>query len=115
MKSEMLAQYVEAGYPVDTSAVQREPRAFPLSLARRGEKLRIAAFLTGKGLGKRLSDLGLHKGSEIEVVMRQMNGSTVVSHGNNRVALGAGVAQMINVVLCSEDDQPAAVAPARSA
>ena len=78
-----------------------QPKAFPLALARGGERLRIAAFRTGKGLGKRLGGLGLHKGSVVEVVHRQMNGSVVVSHDNNRVALGAGAAQKIIVTLCA--------------
>ncbi len=74
-------------------------RAFPLSLARRGERLRIAAFLTGKGLGRRLGDLGLHRGSDIEVLHRERNGAAVVVHDNNRIALGASVAQGIAVTL----------------
>jgi len=84
---------------VQESAPTNNGKAFPLALARSGERLRIAAFKTGKGLGKRLGDLGLHKGSIIEVVLHQMNGSVVVSFGNNRVALGAGASQMIIVTL----------------
>ena len=73
--------------------------AFPLTLARNGEWLRIAAFKAGKGLGKRLGDLGLHKGSEIKVIQRQKNGSLIVSNANNRFALGCGAAQIIVVTL----------------
>jgi len=81
-------------------------RAFPLALARSGERLRIAAFKTGKGLGKRLGDLGLHKGSIVEVVLHQMNGSVIVSYGNSRVALGAGASQMIIVTLVGSESGP---------
>jgi Fe2+ transport system protein FeoA len=90
----------------DSAAVGDAPtddaKGFPLALARSGERLRIATFKTGKGLCKRLGGLGLHKGSVVEVVLRQMNGSVVVSHDNNRVALGAGTAQMIIVTLCAQ-------------
>lgn len=82
-----------------------EAKAFPLALARGGERLRIAAFRTGKGLGKRLGDLGLHKGSIIDVVLHQRNGSVVVSDGSNRIALGAGAAQMIIVILCPRKNE----------
>ncbi|TCS64349.1 FeoA family protein [Varunaivibrio sulfuroxidans] len=88
------------GNAISASVDEAKTKAFPLALARGGERLRIAAFKTGKGLGKRLGDLGLHKGSVIDVVLHQRNGSVVVSDGNNRVALGAGAAQMIIVMLC---------------
>jgi len=77
-----------------------DPKAFPLALARPDEWLRIAAFKTGKGLGKRLGGLGLRKGSVIKVSLHQMNGSVVVIHENTRIALGAAAAQMIIVTLC---------------
>ena len=72
-------------------------KAFPLALAQSGEYLRIASFKSGKGLSKRLGDLGLHIGSEVKVIHRQRNGSVVVSDGNNRIALGCGATQMIVV------------------
>ena len=76
-----------------------QAKAFPLALAQNGERLRIAAFNTGKGLGKRLSNLGLYEGSEVEVVLRQMNGSVVVSRDSIRLAIGAGTARKIIVML----------------
>ena len=83
-----------------------ENSAFPLALAQSGENLRIAAFKTGKGLSKRLGGLGLHKGSVIEVVHHQRNGSVIVAHGDSRVALGGGTAQMILVTLNTEQAAP---------
>ncbi|MBL6957847.1 MAG: ferrous iron transport protein A [Rhodospirillales bacterium] len=80
-----------------------EAKAFPLALAQGGERLRIAAFKTGKGLGMKLSTLGLHVGSEVEVLHRQINGSVVVSRDSNRVALGAGMAQKIMVTLSPQE------------
>ena len=89
---------VESNAPIAPSG---DEKGFPLALARSGELLRIAAFKTGKGLGKRLGSLGLRKGSLVQVALRQKNGSVVVSHENNRVALGAAAAQMIIVTLCA--------------
>lgn len=84
---------------VRASGPTADEKAFPLALAANGERLRIVAFRTGKGLSKRLGGLGLHKGSIVEVALRQTNGSVVVSHDGNRVALGASTAQMIIVTL----------------
>lgn len=83
-----------------------DPKTFPLSLVRTSEKLEIIAFLTGKGLGKRLGDLGLHKGSVVQVLHRERSGASIVVHDNNRVAIGAGVAQMISVALFEDDAGP---------
>jgi ferrous iron transport protein A len=77
--------------------------AFPLNLAQSGEKLRITAFRTSKGLGKRLGGLGLRVGSVVQIVQRQRNGSVVVARENNRIALGSGATQQIGVTLCDED------------
>lgn len=78
-------------------------KAFPLALAQNGERLRIAAFRSGKGLSRKLGTLGLKKGSEVTVAQRQRGGGVVVSQGSNRVALGAATAQMILVTLAGDD------------
>ena len=78
-------------------ALVDQAKAFPLALGRSGERLRIAAFDAGKELTKRLGSLGLHEGSEVEVLLRQVNGSVVVSRDNMRLALGAGTAWKIIV------------------
>jgi ferrous iron transport protein A len=87
---------------VDT--IGDQAKTFPLALAQIGERLRIAAFNTGKGLGKQLGGLGLRQGSEVEVVLRRMNGSVIVSRDNIRLALGAGTAQKIIVMLNAPAD-----------
>ena len=75
-----------------------QARAFPLALARGGERLRIAAFDTGKEMGKRLCNLGLYEGSEVDVVLRRKDGSVVVSRDSIRLAIGAGTAWRITVM-----------------
>jgi ferrous iron transport protein A len=78
-------------------------KAFPLALAQDGERLRIAAVRSGKGLSRKLGTLGLKKGSQLTVAQRQRGGAVVVSQGANRVALGAATAQMILVTLVDGD------------
>lgn len=80
----------------DPAALSGEPM-FPLSNAVAGDSLIIAGLRAGKGLGRRLADLGLPIGSRIEVVHRQHGGRLVVARELSRVALGAGMTQKIMV------------------
>lgn len=70
---------------------------FPLSTAVAGDRLVISALDAGKGLGRRLADLGLPIGTEIEVVHRQHGGRLVVARDASRVALGASMTRKIMV------------------
>jgi ferrous iron transport protein A len=70
------------------TAARHNGHPFPLTLAGIGERLRIVTIDAGKGLHRRLGDLGLPLGSEIAVVQRQ-GGGIVVSRDSARVALGA--------------------------
>jgi len=80
----------------DPSLSPAEPQ-FPLSSAVAGDRLIIAALRAGKGLGRRLADLGLPVGAEIEVVHRQHGGRLVIARELTRVALGGGMTQKIMV------------------
>lgn len=77
--------------------------AFPLALAGEGERVRLVALAAGKNLERRLADLGLPVGIELEVVQRQGGGRMVVGREFARVALGAGMTAKMMVVLPSED------------
>ena len=70
--------------------------ALPLSMAGENAKVRIVALLGGPGLARRLTEMGLNVGSEITVRQSQ-GGGLVVSRGETRFALGAGVAHSIMV------------------
>jgi ferrous iron transport protein A len=77
-----------------------EPSALPLAAALPlvemplGSRVRIAALRGGREMGRRLLGLGLRVGSEVEILHRR-GGGVVVSTGENRIALGAGVAERI--------------------
>jgi ferrous iron transport protein A len=71
--------------------------AFPLTLADEGEPVRIVALRAGRGLDQRLTEMGLHVGSEVRVRQRQPGGGLVVARGETRLALGAGMAHKILV------------------
>lgn len=73
------------------------PRLFPLALAAEGDKVRICLLRAGKGLEKRLLEMGLSLETELEVLQRHANGAVVVARGGMRLALGAGMAHKIMV------------------
>jgi Fe2+ transport system protein FeoA len=86
------------------SPEDRRLRAFPLAFATRGQRLLVAALEAEKRLTKRLGDLGLRRGAEIEVVHCQGDGGLVVLQHNARLALGARTASRI---LVTPVDRPA--------
>lgn len=71
----------------------------PMALvyATEGQHLRIVSLRAGRNLDRRLTDLGLNIGSEIEVTQRQ-GGGLVVARDSVRIAVGAGMAVKIMVV-----------------
>lgn len=78
------------------SSTQSSTQAFPLILADEGERVRIQTLQGGKGLAKRLTELGLNPGTEVRIVARQ-GGGLVVARGETRLALGGGMASKILV------------------
>ncbi len=72
-------------------------RAFPLFFASEGEKVRILAYDSGRGVERKLADLGLPVGSELTIMTRQHGGRMVVARDGVRIALGVGMAHRIMV------------------
>ncbi|MHB9021410.1 MAG: FeoA family protein [Halothiobacillus sp.] len=75
--------------------------SFGIGLAARGARVRVVG-LTGAhpALAKRLEGMGIHAGSELEIMQRE-GGTLVVRVGNMRVALGAGMTHKILVTVPS--------------
>jgi len=72
-------------------------KPFPLSMASEGVPVRIHALHGGKGLSRRLTELGLNVGAQIAVVQRQGAG-VLIARGETRIALGGGMAAKILVI-----------------
>lgn len=68
----------------------------PLSMATAGVPLRISAITGGCGLLRKVTEMGLNAGAEIEI-RQQERGSVVVCRGQTRYAIGAGMAHKIMV------------------
>jgi ferrous iron transport protein A len=71
--------------------------AFPLLLATEGERVRIISVGEGRGMDRRLSDLGLAVGSEVVIVRREAGGPMIVARDDMRLALGTGIAHRVLV------------------
>lgn len=75
-----------------------DTRVFPLLLAGDGERVRIVSCRAGKGLERRLRDLGIPLGVDVDVVQRRASG-VVLGRGAARIALGHSAAQKVLVEL----------------
>jgi len=68
----------------------------PLSRVRDGETVTIREVNGGRGVNRRLSELGICVGSSM-TVLQNSGGPVIVSYGGCRMALGKGVAMKIMV------------------
>jgi len=74
----------------------RQP-SLPLYMAAIGERVKITDIMGGREVKRRLTDMGLIVGADIEVISSDPAGPQVVIVNDSRLALGAGVAQKIMV------------------
>jgi len=73
-------------------------KVYSLALATLGERLRIQSYRSGKGIRRRLCDLGLTLGAKVKVLHKQNGGGVIVARDGTRVALGARAARLVQVV-----------------
>lgn len=67
-----------------------------LSLVRDGEEVKVVSFDGGRGVHRRLRELGITKGSKIRVVQNN-GGPVIVMVGDSRMGLGRGISDKIQV------------------
>lgn len=72
-------------------------QGMPLAMARPGELVTVTGVRSGRGLQRRLADMGLTPGVQIRVITSQMPGPVVIDLKGARIALGRGIAQKIVV------------------
>ncbi|MBN1389498.1 MAG: ferrous iron transport protein A [Candidatus Thermoplasmatota archaeon] len=68
----------------------------PLSRVDEGEKVTVREIHGGRGVNKRLSELGIGVGASLTVV-QNCGGPVIVSYGGSRMALGQGISMKILV------------------
>ncbi|MCU0535235.1 MAG: ferrous iron transport protein A [Hydrococcus sp. Prado102] len=81
---------------IETEASESIEQVFPLTETKIGDRVWIVGF-SGEGGISRLLSLGLIPGAEVEVVSSMSGGSIVVKFQNNRLGLGAGMANRVMV------------------
>ncbi|MBP0021822.1 MAG: ferrous iron transport protein A [Cyanobacteria bacterium SBLK] len=77
--------------------------SFPLSEAGNGSRVWIVGYRGTGGIG-RLLGMGLNPGTQLQVISSQSSGSVIVAIDDNRMGLGAGMAEKIMV-----SDRPIAI------
>jgi len=76
-------------------------KAFPLTMAEAGARVRVVALHGGAALERRLTEMGINVGAEL-VVRQREGGGVVVMRGETRFALGGGMAHKILVAPVTE-------------
>ncbi|MEW6426514.1 MAG: transcriptional repressor [Thermodesulfobacteriota bacterium] len=80
----------------DRCMLLRTP-AIPLVMATRGERVRVVRLTGGKQLQDRLMAMGIVAGVCLEIINNSAAGPFVVAVNDSRIALGAGIAQHVEV------------------
>ena len=71
--------------------------SFPLTMANVGDRVWIVELNGEDGFARRLMDMGLTLGCELQIVSRTSSGSVVVGIQDNRIGLGAEMARQVIV------------------
>ena len=79
-----------------------EGPTLPLTMISPGETARIVAFKGGTSLKKRLTDMGLVCGQDIQVLGK--SGPIILNVKGSRIAIGKGIAQKILVTIKGRND-----------
>ncbi len=69
----------------------------PLSMVAPGETVDIVEVSAGRGLNRRLADMGLVPGTQVRIINSQGAGAMIVEVRGARLALGHGMAHRILV------------------
>ena len=72
----------------------------PLAMASPGGVVRVLDIRAGRGLARRLADMGLTPGVNIRVINSNRPGPVIIDLRGSRLVLGHGVAQKILVAGC---------------
>ena len=73
-------------------------QSMPLAMVRPGETVSVVGIVGGRGLARRLTDMGLTPGVKVKVVNNHMPGPVMIELRGSKVALGHGVSQKIMVI-----------------
>jgi ferrous iron transport protein A len=69
----------------------------PLAMCREGDDAEVQCVDCGRGLKRRLCDLGLYGGTKIKVIKNDISGPIIVSVKDSKLVIGRGQANKIMV------------------
>ena len=69
----------------------------PLSMVSENEVVRLVALRGGRGMNKRLADMGLNIGMTVRVIRRIQNGPMILDVKDSRSAIGRGMVHHLMV------------------
>jgi ferrous iron transport protein A len=72
-------------------------QGMPLAMVQSGELVTVTEVRAGRGLQRRLADMGLTPGVQIRVINNEMSGPVLIDLRGVRVALGRGIVLKIVV------------------
>ncbi|MBU1698065.1 MAG: FeoA domain-containing protein [Proteobacteria bacterium] len=84
-------------YGICSKCMEERNTVVSLHKAKQGEKLIVKDFEAGKNMQLRISSMGLKIGDPIEIVSVGFGGQMVIATRDNRLVLGAGMAEKIRV------------------
>jgi len=83
---------------MDYDAGSKPLNVFPLSTVDEGKTVRIVKIVGGKGLVRRLYEIGLLPGAEIQVLRNDKHGPVIIRNSvSGTFSLGFGLARKIMV------------------
>lgn len=80
-----------------TSVLVEVASLMPLAMVGSGEVVQVVNVRAGRGLSRRLADMGLLPGTEVRVMSGHGPGPLVLEVKGTRLALGHGIAQKVMV------------------
>jgi ferrous iron transport protein A len=69
----------------------------PLSMVNEGQDVVLREIRGGMGIRRRLTDMGLHPGSNLKIISNSGGGPFVIGIGDTRLMIGRGMAHKIMV------------------
>lgn len=85
-------------YGLCNRCMLQRAQTLPLVLAAKGEKVKVVSLSGGREARQRLMDMGLAPGVCLQVINNNPSGPFIVAINEARLALGAGIAQHVQVV-----------------
>ena len=82
---------------IQVEVTQMANQGMSLAMARPGELVTVTGIRAGRGLQRKLTDMGLTPGVQIRVINSGASGPVLIDLRETRIALGHGIAQKIVV------------------